>query len=85
MKIPFTLDADDFDFVPSAHIAKRQDLTENEKATVSMLDVIDQRSRRGVQLHMTHRWWLLVLTGLILAVNGDRVLAVALKWAGVSQ
>lgn len=84
MKFPFALEVEDFKFSASEHIAKRDDLTDTEKATVSMVDVIEQRSNKCVNVAMTHRWWLIVLSGTYLVTNGKDALAVIIKWAGIS-
>lgn len=85
MRLPFTLEAEDFNFRASEHIAKRNDLTEIEKELVSTVDIMDQRSRRAVECTIVNRWWLIVLTAVYLVTNGRDALHVALQWAGVSQ
>lgn len=85
MKLPFTLEADDFKFEPSEHIAKRDDLTHNEKAHVAMLDIIDQRSRKLVAVAIVNRWGLIWLGGLLLATNGKAVLEIIGRIVGATQ
>lgn len=84
MKLPFTIDPDDFNFSPSEHISKRADLTENEKAHVAMLDIVDQRSRKLITVAIVNRWGLIVLAGTYLATNGKDALGIVARWAGIS-